>query len=79
MSMADNVRNTVPVAVLGSFSIDENSIFPKVEKNYYLSTNISPSQDGITPLFMASQNGHTDIVNILLANGADVNIKGFKV
>ena len=43
------------------------------------SANNSPSQDGTTPLFMASQNGHNNIVNILLANGADVNKRGFKV
>ena len=47
--------------------------------NIYLSANNSPSQDGTTPLFVASQNGHTGTVNILLANGADVNIRGFKV
>ena len=28
---------------------------------------------------MASQNGHTHVVNILLASGADVNLTGFKV
>ena len=36
-------------------------------------------QSGSTPLFMASQNGHTDVVKILLANGADVNLTGFQV
>ncbi len=28
---------------------------------------------GVTPLMMASQNGHTEVVNLLLANNADVN------
>ena len=37
----------------------------------YLST---VSQDGATPLFMASQEGHSDVVNVLLKNGADPNL-----
>ena len=37
------------------------------------------TQDGTTPLFMASQNGHIDVVSILLRNNADVNLIGFKV
>ena len=32
------------------------------------------AQDGATPLFIASQNGHSDVVNILIRNGADVNM-----
>ena len=32
------------------------------------------TQDGATPLFMASQNGRSDVVNILIRNGADVNM-----
>ena len=31
-------------------------------------------QDGNTPLIMASQNGHTITVDVLLRNGADPNI-----
>ena len=31
------------------------------------------TQDGATPLFIASQNGHRDIVNTLIRNGADIN------
>ena len=30
-------------------------------------------QNGVSPLFMASQNGHTDIVDLLLKAGADVH------
>ena len=30
-------------------------------------------QDGVGPLFMASQEGHTDIVDLLLKAGADVH------
>ena len=31
-------------------------------------------QDGATPLFMASQNGHTNVVDVLLRHGADPNL-----
>ena len=34
----------------------------------------SPSQDGVTPLYMASQEGHTTTVDVLLRQGADPNI-----
>ena len=34
------------------------------------------TQDGATPLFMASKNGHSDVVNTLIRNGADVNLSG---
>ena len=37
------------------------------------------SQTGSTPLYMACQQGQSDVVNILLANGADVNLTGFQV
>jgi ankyrin repeat protein len=30
-------------------------------------------QDGATPAFIASQNGHTEILALLLANKADIN------
>ena len=32
------------------------------------------SQDGATPLFMASQEGHSDTVTILIRSGANINI-----
>ena len=31
------------------------------------------TQDGTTPLNIACENGHSDVVNILISNGADVN------
>ena len=31
-------------------------------------------QDGVTPLYVASQNGHSETVTILLRNGAGVNM-----
>ena len=31
------------------------------------------SQDGATPLYISAQNGHKDVVEILLRNGAEVN------
>ena len=34
----------------------------------------STIQDGSTPLCMASQKGHTSIVEVLLRNGADPNV-----
>ena len=32
------------------------------------------TQDGATPLCVASWKGHSDVVNILLRNGADINL-----
>ena len=34
----------------------------------------STLQDGFTPLYMASGNGHTSIVDVLLRNGVDPNL-----
>ena len=34
----------------------------------------STTQDGLSPLYVASQEGHTDIVDILLKHGADPNL-----
>ena len=35
---------------------------------------IPHTQDGPIPLYVASWNGHSDVVNILIRNGADVNL-----
>ena len=35
--------------------------------------HIPLTQDGATPLYSASHNGHHDVVKILLRNGADIN------
>ena len=32
------------------------------------------SQDGVTALFIASEKGHTSVVDALLRNGADPNL-----
>ena len=31
-------------------------------------------QDGTSPLYIACMNGHSDIVNILISQGTDVNV-----
>ena len=36
-------------------------------------------QDGTTPALIASQNGHTETLALLLANKADINAAGNKV
>ena len=35
---------------------------------------ISLIQDGVTPLYVASEQGHSDVVNVLIRNGADINL-----
>ena len=32
------------------------------------------TQNGATPLYITSQNGHSNVVNILIKNGAKVNV-----
>ena len=32
------------------------------------------TQGGFTPLYVASQNGHSDVVKTLIQNGADINL-----
>ena len=36
--------------------------------------NFSPD-NGVTPLYLASQNGHTDIISLLLKANADPNLQ----
>ena len=36
-------------------------------------TNVSLMQGGNTPLYHASQGGHTEVVELLLSSGADIN------
>ena len=35
--------------------------------------NKARTDDGVTPLFIAAQHGHLDVVKCLIANAADVN------
>ena len=37
-------------------------------------SSVGSLQDGITPLYMASQTGHTSVVDILLRHGVDPNL-----
>ena len=49
----------------------------KLERQYCNSKCVSlllSPQDGETPLYIASHNGHTDVVRILLENEANPNI-----
>ena len=36
-------------------------------------------QDGVSPLYFASQNGHTDVVDLLVRAGADVHLTTIEV
>ena len=31
-------------------------------------------QDGYSPVYIASQNGHTDVVDLLVSEGADIHL-----
>ena len=44
----------------------ESTCIPTIHLNFL--------QDGATPLFMASQNGHTSVVDVLLRHGVDPNV-----
>ena len=48
-------------------------VFSPKDSNYE-SSSLSQLQDGVTPLMVASQDGHTSTVDVLLRNGADPNI-----
>ena len=37
------------------------------------------TQNGVTPLMVASKRGQRDVVKVLLSNGADVTMVGVKV
>ena len=41
---------------------------------FHLFRSFTPYQDNTTPLYVASQNGHHDVVQTLFGAGADVNI-----
>ena len=42
--------------------------------NYCTFIFVPLTQNGGTALFIACQEGHSDVVNILIRNGADVNL-----
>jgi ankyrin repeat protein len=35
----------------------------------------APCEDGVTPIYFASQNGHESVVRVLASLGADVNVR----
>ena len=37
------------------------------------------TQDGYSPVYAASQNGHTEVVDLLVQGGADINLATTKV
>ena len=65
------------------FEILENEEMPehiklaKVEMLVNLCVDINAKNEGETALMKASQKGYKEIVEILLENGADVNVKGY--
>ena len=44
------------------------------EVQFWFVVSLHPKQDNTTPLFVASQKGHLDVVQRLLGAGADMNI-----
>ena len=45
----------------------------KLLLNNNADVNASRSDNGATPLYVAAQNGHTEVVKLLLDNNADIN------
>ena len=48
-------------------------ITPVPQSNYLLYLLLTHVQNGGSPLYAASQEGHTDVVDILIEAGADVH------
>ena len=46
---------------------------------FHLFRSFTPYQNNVTPLYVASQEGHHDVVQTLLGAGADVNIASSNV
>lgn len=66
--------NRVPISVYH----DPNAIKPEVE-HFIVGTFINPRADeGWTPLHIASHNGHSKIVDLLIKNRADVDAKDYR-
>ena len=55
--------------MLHSYTHIHNHTFHKM----FIIQSIFTVQNGCSPLYVASQGGHTDIVDILLRSGADVH------
>ena len=75
--------DTVATTMLGDIHIPslhatyrqstEIAVVFKVHGSVCFHCSCSLSQDGVTPLYMACQNGHSDEVDILIRCGANVN------
>ena len=65
------VKIKLPLRFLDlQYYVDDVYIKPFVTIVYILS-----SQNGATALYVSSQNGHVEVVNILLQNGAHVDVQ----
>ncbi len=53
----------------------KNNNYSKVEKLLVHGADVNSTIDSYTPLILASEWGHIDVVKLLLENGADVNLK----
>ena len=51
---------------------DYNTVQSLIDKGVDININVK-DEDGWTPIMWAANCGHTDIVNLLIENGADIN------
>ena len=55
------------------FFLKKDNIFQDFTKNISIFMLILFFKNGVTPLYVASQNGHLEIVQVLLQEGANMN------
>ena len=73
--MSEDILEKQMFEILENKEMPEYIKFAKVDMLVNLGVNINAKDEGETALMKASQNGHKEIVEILLENGADVNVK----